>query len=108
MKTKTQRTGEILRRIGSWIEKFGTKTEKAKGLGDLIEAQTTATRLDRLAEWCAIDILGRESCGCPARRNRINSLWPLTVPKLIITIPEYNDRGGIWGMLEHLYWEIAR
>jgi len=105
---KVQKFGQILARIGDWLSKFGKKTEAAKGLGDLIEAQTHATKLDKFAEWLAVDILGREGCGCPARRNRLNTLWPFSKPKLIITIPEYNDRGGLWGMLHSLVSEIQR
>lgn len=107
-KSKINIVGGLLRRFGTWIESFGKKAESAVGLGDLIEAHTQATRLDRFAEWWAVDILGREGCGCPARKNRLNTLWRFNEPKLIIAIPEYNDRGGLWGMLEHLYWEIVR
>lgn len=115
MKTKVQKIGAALRSFGrlfNWAaakcETSGDSLEKAKGLGDVIATGTQATRLDRFAEWLAVDVLGREGCGCPARRNRLNTLWAFNKPKLIIAIPEYNDRGGLWAMLQHLWWEVRQ
>lgn len=111
MKAKTplhQRLGKAISWLGGKLSTIGTKTESAKGLGDLIAAQTEATKLDLWAEWLAVDVLGREGCGCPARKNKLNTLWPFSKPKLVIAIPEYNDRGGLWGMLHQLVAEITR
>jgi len=80
--------------------------EKAQGAGDLVATGTKATRLDIAAEWFAKRVLGRESCGCSMRRSICNSLWPYTLPKLVIAIPEFNDRAGLWAMLYHLRDEI--
>lgn len=113
--TKLQRLSKILNwvagklgKAASQCEQSGKSLGSARGLGDVIATGTQATRIDKFAEWLATDVLGYEGCGCPARRNRINTLWPFNNPKLIIAIPEYNDRGGLWGMLQHLYWEIRQ
>jgi hypothetical protein len=112
-KTKVQRIGGWIRKVASVFNWLGTKCETsgkgietAKGLGDIIATGTEATALDKFAHWLAVDVLGREGCGCPARRNQLNTLWRFGYPKLVIAIPEYNDRGGLWAMLQHLYWEI--
>ncbi len=92
--------------VGSKCNGIGTNLENAAGVGDIVATGTESTRVDKWVEWLATDVLGREGCGCPARRNRLNTLFPFGLPKLIIAIPEYNDRGGLWAMLQELCEEI--
>lgn len=91
---------------GNKCQAIGTDLENAKGAGDIIATGTKATRLDIHAEWFATRVLGLEGCGCPARRNRLNTLYRFDLPKLMIAIPEYNDRAGLWAMVNELYDEI--
>lgn len=77
--------------------KFYCSNPQNKGLGDWIEGRTHTFGLDKLAHWFATKILGRAGCGCPNRRNQLNTLYPCGVPKLTIGIPTYNDFEGLWG-----------
>ena len=47
---------------------------KSRGLGDDIKKITSATRLDKLAEKIADLTTG--DCGCDARQERLNKLFP--------------------------------
>ena len=76
---------------------FYCKDPQNKGLGDWVEGRTHTFGLDKLASWFAKSVLGRHSCGCPERRNQLNSLYPCGVPKLTIGIPTFNDYEGLWG-----------
>ena len=51
---------------------------KAKGLGDTVEAVLKATGVDKVAKW----ILG-EDCGCEARKETLNRLFPYKKPKCL-------------------------
>lgn len=79
--------------------KIVEKIQNAQGLGDLIAVGTHATKLDKTAEWFATKMLKREGCGCPARQNRMNSLFPFKAPRLCIAIPTCDDLEGLWATL---------
>lgn len=51
------------------------KDTKSQGLGDTIAKITSATKLDKLAESIA-DAVGAEDCGCAARREKLNTMFP--------------------------------
>ena len=51
---------------------------KEKGLGDTVEAVLKATGVDKVAKW----ILG-EDCGCEARKETLNRLFPYKKPKCL-------------------------
>ena len=51
---------------------------KAKGLGDIVETVLKATGVDKVAKW----ILG-EDCGCEARKETLNRLFPYRKPKCL-------------------------
>lgn len=116
MKSKkhwTHRVSAVFRAVskaliwtGSKCQAIGADLENATGAGDIIATGTKATRIDIAAEWFATRVLGLEGCGCPARRNRLNTLYRFDLPKLVIAIPEYNDRAGLWAMVNELYDEI--
>jgi len=91
---------------GSNLQTVGADLENAKGAGDIIATGTKSTAIDKAFEWFATSVLGRKGCGCRARRAWLNSLCPFEGPKLIIAIPEYNDRAGAWAMIESLREEI--
>jgi len=74
----------------------------AQGLGDLIAVGTHATKLDKAAEWFATKVLKREGCGCPARQNRMNSLFPFKAPRLCVAIPTCDDLEGLWATLQSI------
>ena len=57
---------------------------KSKGLGDSIEKITKATGIDKVAKF----ILG-EDCGCEARKEKLNKLFPYKNAKCLIE-DEYN------------------
>ena len=58
--------------------KQAKKTTKSSGLGDTVEAVLKATGVDKVAKW----ILG-EDCGCEARKNALNELFPYKKPKCL-------------------------
>ena len=51
------------------------KDTKSQGLGDTIAKITSATKLDKLAESIA-DAVGAEGCGCKARQEKLNRMFP--------------------------------
>lgn len=51
------------------------KDTKSQGLGDTIAKITSATKLDKLAESIAL-AAGAEDCGCTARRETLNQMFP--------------------------------
>ena len=51
------------------------KGTKSEGLGDTIAKITSATKLDKLAESIA-DAVGADDCGCQARREKLNQMFP--------------------------------
>ena len=51
------------------------KDTKSQGLGDTIAKITSATKLDKLAESIAL-AAGAEDCGCTARREKLNQMFP--------------------------------
>ena len=62
-----------------------TKTrKKAEGLGDTVEQVLEATGVAKVAKW----IMG-EDCGCDARKERLNYLFPYRKPNCL-TEAEYN------------------
>ena len=48
-----------------------TIEKQPKGLGDLIENITKATGIKKLVEWAF-----GEDCGCDARKEKLNKLFP--------------------------------
>ena len=57
---------------------------KSEGLGDTVEKVLEVTGVGKLAKW----ILG-EDCGCDARKEKLNSLFPYRKP-LCLEENEYN------------------
>lgn len=51
------------------------KDTKSQGLGDTIAKITSATKLDKLVESIA-DAVGAEDCGCKARQEKLNRMFP--------------------------------
>lgn len=47
----------------------------SQGLGDTIAKITSATKLDVVAEQIA-KAVGADDCGCKARRERLNQMFP--------------------------------
>jgi len=94
--------GDTFKRFTQWIrvpkflKKLTPKLLKKK-LPDI-------DQLDKLAEWFAVRILKRESCGCANRQKVWNTLFPYT--RLIIALPHRNDWEGIWGTLHSLRKDI--
>ena len=58
-------------------------TKKAQGLGDTIEQITEATGIKKLVKFIA-----GEDCGCDARKEKLNELFPYRTPKCL-TEDEY-------------------
>jgi hypothetical protein len=50
------------------------KTEKIRGLGDVIAKITHFFGIDILAEKIA-KLRGKEDCGCERRRDKLNKWW---------------------------------
>jgi len=59
------------------------KKIQAKGLGDTVESVLKATGIDKVAKF----LLG-EDCGCDARKEKLNALFPYKKP-LCLTETEY-------------------
>ena len=60
-------------------------TEKPMmGLGDIIQKVTKATGIEK-----AVKFIAGEDCGCDARRDKLNKLFPIKKP-LCLTEDEYN------------------
>ena len=53
------------------------KDTKSQGLGDTIAKITSATKLDKLAVSIA-DAVGADDCGCKARQQKLNTMFPYT------------------------------
>jgi hypothetical protein len=64
------------------MEKRTTK-KKAEGLGDTVAQVTKATGIDKLVKFIA-----GEDCGCEARKEKLNALFPYRTPKCL-TEDEY-------------------
>ena len=60
------------------IKKSKVTNSEASGIGDSIEAVLKATGIDKVAKW----ILG-EDCGCEARKQTLNRLFPYKKPKCL-------------------------
>ena len=58
--------------------------KKSKGLGDTVEKVLKKTKIDKVAKF----ILG-EDCGCEARKEKLNKLFPYKNAKCLIE-DEYN------------------
>jgi hypothetical protein len=54
------------------------------GLGDIIQKVTKATGIEK-----AVKFIAGEDCGCDARREKLNKLFPIKKP-LCLTEDEYN------------------
>ena len=68
-----------------------TKTEKAKeskGLGDDIEKITKATGIKKVVD-AFVDATGID-CGCDARKEKLNKLFPKKTQPLCLEEKEYN------------------
>jgi hypothetical protein len=50
-------------------------TYKSKGLGDTIEKITTATGIKKVVE-TVTKAMGKEDCGCGARKDTLNRIFP--------------------------------
>jgi hypothetical protein len=59
------------------------RKKKATGLGDTVESIIQATHIDKVAKW-----LFGEDCGCEARKEKLNKLFPYRKP-LCLTEDEY-------------------
>jgi hypothetical protein len=60
-----------------------TPKKKATGLGDTVAQITKATGIDKLVKFVA-----GEDCGCDARKEKLNALFPYRTPKCL-TEDEY-------------------
>lgn len=62
------------------------KGTESKGLGDTIAKITSATKLDKLAESIA-QAAGKDDCGCAARREKLNKIFPYNSGRESKTFP---------------------
>lgn len=60
------------------------RKKKAEGLGDTVESIIQATHIDKVAKW-----LFGEDCGCEARKEKLNKLFPYKKP-LCLLEDEFN------------------
>jgi hypothetical protein len=51
-----------------------------KGLGDIVAKFTQATKLDQVAKGVAI-AMGKDDCGCEARQEALNKMFPIIKDK---------------------------
>ena len=58
--------------------------KKTQGLGDQVEKFTKATGIKKLVEWAF-----GEDCGCDARKEKLNKLFPRTHKPECLTEEEY-------------------
>ena len=49
--------------------------QQLEGLGDVISMFTYYTKLDLLATWFAVKVLGKKDCGCTRRKKKLNKWW---------------------------------
>ena len=59
---------------------------KSEGLGDTIAKITSATKLDKLSESIAA-AAGKDDCGCAARREKLNKMFPYNGSRSQKTFP---------------------
>ena len=57
-----------------------SESPASQGLGDTIAKFTSATKLDVVAEQIA-KAVGADDCGCNARREKLNQIFPYTTSK---------------------------
>jgi hypothetical protein len=74
--------------------KRGRKPRKNSGLGDTIEAITTATGIKAAVDWFS-EATGID-CGCDARKEKLNKIWRYRKPECL-TKEEYDFIGTIKG-----------
>ena len=74
--------------------KRGRKPRKSSGLGDTIEAITTATGIKAAVDWFS-EATGVD-CGCDARKEKLNKIWRYRKPECL-TKDEYDFIGTIKG-----------
>jgi hypothetical protein len=74
--------------------KRGRKPHKSSGLGDTIEAITTATGIKAAVDWFS-EATGVD-CGCDARKEKLNKIWRYRKPECL-TKEEYDFIGTIKG-----------
>jgi len=74
--------------------KRGRKPRKSSGLGDTIEAITTATGIKAAVDWFS-EATGVD-CGCDARKEKLNKIWRYRKPECL-TKEEYDFIGTIKG-----------
>jgi hypothetical protein len=72
----------------------GRKPRKNSGLGDTIEAITTATGIKAAVDWFS-EATGVD-CGCDARKEKLNKIWRYRKPECL-TKEEYDFIGTIKG-----------
>jgi sulfur relay (sulfurtransferase) DsrC/TusE family protein len=53
--------------------------QQSRGLGDTIERITTATGIKTIVKKVA-KAVGKDDCGCEARRNKLNKIFPYNNP----------------------------
>tara|TARA_B110000091_G_C13684872_1_gene419503 strand:- start:557 stop:940 length:384 start_codon:yes stop_codon:yes gene_type:complete len=63
-----------------------TTDNQPKGLGDIIENITKATGIKKLVEWA----FGGVDCGCDARKEKLNKLFPRKRKPECLLEDEYN------------------
>ena len=63
-----------------------TTDNQPKGLGDIIENITKATGIKKLVEWA----FGGIDCGCDARKEKLNKLFPRKRKPECLLEDEYN------------------
>jgi len=74
--------------------KRGRKPRKSSGLGDTIEAITTATGIKAAVDWFS-EATGVD-CGCDARKEKLNQIWRYRKPECL-TQAEYEFIGKMKG-----------
>jgi len=74
--------------------KRGRKPRKSSGLGDTVEAITTATGIKAAVDWFS-EATGVD-CGCDARKEKLNKIWRYRKPECL-TKEEYDFIGTIKG-----------
>ena len=74
--------------------KRGRKPRKSSGLGDTIEAITTATGIKAAVDWFS-EATGVD-CGCDARKEKLNKIFRYRKPECL-TKDEYDFIGTIKG-----------
>ena len=62
------------------------KNCQSRGVGDTIAKITSATKLDKLAEKIA-EVAGADDCGCQARREKLNQMFPYSSGRNIKKFP---------------------